>query len=184
MRRSVTGLILTVCLNTVGVADAAYVIRLKNGNEYITNRYWQEGRQVFFDADGGVFGIDREFVNKIEKTDKVIRLATVARQDPSERNQPEAVKETAAKEAANQEAKKKERAPDDPIVSELNRLKEKSKAVDGMLTSEIRELLDQITAFRTKLIKDRKLFLDYPQEVNDISNLSNVVEASLRSRTN
>ena len=26
-----------------GAADAAYVIKLKNGNEYVTARYWQEG---------------------------------------------------------------------------------------------------------------------------------------------
>ena len=184
MRISVTCLAVTLCVNTAGVANAAYVIKLKNGNEYVTNRYWQEGAQVLFDAEGGVFGIDKAFVSKIEKTDKVIRLASVAQQDPSEKSKAEGVKETADKNATNQEAKKKDRNPDDPILGELNRLKDRAKDVDSLLTAEIRELLNEITAFRTKLIKDRTLFLEYPQEVNDISNLSNVVEASLRSRTN
>ena len=184
MRKTVSCLVLTLCVNVLGVANAAYVIKLKNGNEYVTNRYWQEGTQVLFDAEGGVFGIDKMFVNKIEKTDNVIRLVTVAPQEPGGKPQTDASKESRDKEAANQEAKKKERDPNDPILGELNRLKDRAKDVDSLLTVEIRDLLKEITAFRTKLIKDRALFLEYPQEVNDISNLSNVVEASLRSRTN
>jgi hypothetical protein len=171
-------------LGTINFADATYVIKLKNGNEYVTNRYWHEGTQVLFDAEGGIFGVDQAFVNKIENTDKVIRVASAARQDPSDKFQTETAKETMNKEANTQEPKKKPKEPDDPIVGELDRLKEKSKEVDGMLTSEIRELLDQITALRTKLVKDSKLFIEYSQEVNDIFNLSNSVEASLRSRTN
>ena len=40
------------------VGKAAYIIKLKNGNEFITGRYWHEGRQLMFDAYGGVFGIE------------------------------------------------------------------------------------------------------------------------------
>ena len=184
MRKTVICLVLTLCVNVLGVANAAYIIKLKNGNEYVTNRYWQEGTQVLFDAEGGVFGIDKAFVNKIEKADRAIRIASIAQQDPSEKSQAEAVKETTEREATNQDSKRKEKDPNDPILGELNRLKDRAKNVDSLLTVEIRDLLNEITAFRTKLIKDRALFLEYPQEVNDISNLSKVVEASLRSRTN
>ena len=177
------GLLVTVFLNTITIADAAYVIKLKNGNEYITSRYWKDGAQVLFDTYGGVFGIDHGFVVRIEPTDKAIRLVSIAPRDPAERAQSETAKTTTDKEPTNSEAKKDAKSPDDPIIGELNHLKQKAKGVDGLLTEEIRELLREITAFRMKLIKDRKLFLGYPQEINDISNLSNVVEASLRSRT-
>ena len=184
MQKPVMGLIVVMSLGTINFADATYVIRLKNGNEYVTNRYWHEGAQVLFDTYGGIFGIDKAFVGKIEKTDQVIHFTSATPQDPAEKIQPEAAKETTDKKATIQETEKKPKEPNDPIVGELDRLKEKSKEVDGMLTSEIRELLNQITAFRTKLIKDSKLFIEYSQEVNDIFNLSNSVEASLRSRTN
>ncbi|MGH7809506.1 MAG: hypothetical protein ACREP5_04420, partial [Candidatus Binatia bacterium] len=74
MRKSKTGLFLIITLSMISVADAAYIIKLKNGNEYVTNRYWQDGTQVLFDTYGGVFGIDKMFVGKIEKTDQVIKL--------------------------------------------------------------------------------------------------------------
>ncbi len=184
MRKSLTGLVVVIAVNLFSVANATYVIKLKNGNEYVTNRYWHERTQVLFDAEGGIFGVDQAFVNSIDKTDKVIKLVSVAPQVPSEKIHTEAAKETKEKEATNQDTQRKAKDPGDPIVGVLNRLKERTKDVNSLLTDEIRALLNEITAFRTKLIKDRELFLAYPQEVNDISNLSNVVEASLRSRTN
>ena len=36
------------------LADAAFVIQLKNGNEFVTGRHWEEGTQVMFDVYGGV----------------------------------------------------------------------------------------------------------------------------------
>jgi hypothetical protein len=76
-------MIVAACSGWLSVADATYIIKLKNGNEYITTRYWQEGRQVFFDTYDGVFGIERTFVTKIEKTDQIIRLASAADRDPT-----------------------------------------------------------------------------------------------------
>jgi hypothetical protein len=185
MRKIVSYLALTLCMNAPAIANGAFVIRLKNGNEYITNRYWQEGGQILFDADGGVFGIDKVFVKNIEKTDKVIKLVTTASQDPAERSQTEAANEISDdKEATAQAPAKKERAADDPIVGEFNRLTAKSKDVNGMLASEIRELLSEITALKNKIAKDSKLFIEYGREINDLHDTSNTVETALRSRTN
>jgi hypothetical protein len=183
MRKLRVGYLAIAAVVSANSAEATYIIKLKNGNEYVTNRYWQEGAQIFFDAEGGVFGIDKVFVNKIEKTDQVIRLATANREDPAPSSPKETAKEAPNAEDLSSETPKKTREPNDPVVADLNQLIAKSKELDGMLTSEIRELLGQITAFRNKLIKDRKLFIEYPQELNDISNLSNTVEAALRSRT-
>jgi hypothetical protein len=62
------------CIGTVAPVDAAYVIKLKNGNEYLTTRYWNEGSQVRFDTYGGVFGVDKSFVAKIERADRFVPL--------------------------------------------------------------------------------------------------------------
>ena len=183
--RLLPGIIFVVSA-TIGTSDAAYVIRLKNGNDYVTNRYWHEGSQVFFDTYGGVFGIDKAFVNKIEETDQVIRLARISDRDPVDKSQKNAQAENqvTSGETEPQESRVTgKRDPDDPIIGEFNRLKQQSKEVDGMLTEEMRELLNQITAFKNKISKDSKLFFEYAREFNDAQELGNTVETALRART-
>jgi len=167
----------------IGTADAAYVIKLKNGNEYVTTRYWREGTQVLFDTYNGVFGIENSFVTKIEKTEQVVRLITASDREPADKRQADSMKSIDELDNEKLKEPKKEKALDDPIVGEFNRLKEKSKEVDGMLTSEIRELLNQVTAFKNKLSKDSKLFVEYGREFNDAHELGDTVETALRSRT-
>jgi hypothetical protein len=181
----VYGAVIVSCAAWFGVVDATYVIKLKNGNEYVTTRYWHEGGQVLFDTYGGTFGIEKRFVVKIEKTEQVVKLVTVSDRDPSERTQTDSKKgsDEQGKETQQEATPKKEKAADDPIVGELNRLKEKSQEVGGMLTGEIRELLSQITAFKNKLVKDSKLFIEYGREFNDLNETADTVEAALRSRT-
>ena len=48
--------------------DASYRIRLKNGGEFKTLRYWSEGDQIKFYIYGGIVGIHKDSVGKIEKT--------------------------------------------------------------------------------------------------------------------
>ena len=181
----VYGVVFAACSGWLGASDAAYVIRLKNGNEYVTTRYWQKGGQVLFDTYGGIFGIDRGFVSKIEKTDQTVRLARVSERDsadkaPSDSAKPN--KELVETEPATETKAEKKRDPEDPIVGEFNRLKEKSREVDGMLTSEIRDLLRDIKAFKDKISGDSKLFVNYGREFNDVHEVGSVVEAALQSR--
>jgi hypothetical protein len=187
MRKAVTyGLFFLAGHAAVASADAAYVIKLKNGNEYITSRYWNEGGQVCFDTYDGIFGVEKSFVLKIEKTEKVVRLARVLEQEPVASPQTLSSKkegDETQRQEKGEGAIKRERDPNDPIVGEFNRLKEKTAEVDGMLTSEIRELLNQITAFKNKLAKDSKAFVQYGREFNDLQELGNLVENALRSRT-
>ena len=184
MQKPAVGLIVAMSLGTISFANATYVIRLKNGNEYVTTRYWQEGSQILFDTYGGIFGVDRAFVGGIEKTDKVIRLAPVAEHVPRDTIQGEPAKGPAAVETPPPDVKKTEPGPDDPIIAEFNRLKQASKEVDGLLTPEIRTLLGEITAFKNKLSKDSQLFFKYPREYNDANEIGSVVEDALRARTN
>src|SRR5919106_321905 len=179
------GLIVAGCCGWLSVADAAYVIKLKNGNEYVTTRYWQEGRQLLFDTYDGVFGVEKAFVTKIEKTDQVIRLATIADRHPGEKSQGDASpkdKESEEVKQTTESKAEKKRDPDDPIVSEFNRLQGKSKEVDGMLTSEIRDLLREIKAFKDKMSRNSKLFIEYAREFNDIRQISSEVEAAFNAR--
>ncbi len=174
-----------LCFATAS-ADAAYVIKLRNGNEYITNRYWYEGNHLLFDTYDGVFGLERNFVAAIEKSDQIIRPVTLSDRDPSDKQQSEAtnhIKEISQDTRKEESTVKNSKEVNDPIVEEFNRLKEKTQQVDGMLTAEIRELLSQITAFKNKLSKDSKLFVTYGHEFNETQELGSIVEAALTSRT-
>ncbi|MCJ7684592.1 MAG: YgdI/YgdR family lipoprotein [Desulfobacteraceae bacterium] len=41
------------------ICFASYVIHLKDGSEFVTDRYWEEGDQIKFNRYGGVIGIQK-----------------------------------------------------------------------------------------------------------------------------
>lgn len=170
---------------TIAVADAGYLIRLKNGNDYVTSRYWREGSQVLFDTLGGVFGIDKDFVVQIIQTEQVPGLASATDREPANKSPIDGPIEKKQIEANSKEEtiSRKRLDANDPIRGEFNRLKERVNEVDGMLTAEIRELLNQITAFKNKISRDNKLFIQYGREFNDAHELGNTAETALVSRT-
>ena len=48
---------------------SSYLIELKNGSTFITNHYWEEGRQIKFYCRGGVVGIRKDMVRQIRESD-------------------------------------------------------------------------------------------------------------------
>jgi hypothetical protein len=183
MRKSIVGSCLIAWAIEAGLADAAFVIKLKNGNEFVTSRHWQEGKQVMFDVYDGVFGVDKALVTTIEQSDKPVRVAVKGQKNTENGSQVTNQKRETIKPAAPAEAKTEaKRDADDPILTEFNRLKEKSAHLDKMLTSEIRELLKEITGFKNMISKNSKYFVDYAREFNDAQEIGNVTETALRSR--
>jgi len=51
-----------------GTGDTAYRILLKNGGEFKTLRHWREDNQIKFYIYGGIVGISKDSIRKIEKT--------------------------------------------------------------------------------------------------------------------
>jgi hypothetical protein len=168
----------------ISVADAAYIITLKNGNEYVTTRYWHEGSQVFFDTYGGVFGIDKVFVGKIEKTDKVIKLLTHVDLNPSETSKA-SFKESNVD--ANKEAPvRAEKAPvikdlNDSLYKEFAALKAQSDSLRTMSRSELDEYAKTIAGLMSKIQMERKTS-QYRQEFSELNALANSVEETIKSR--
>jgi hypothetical protein len=186
MRRFITAGLLAAIIEATGeAANAAYSIKLKNGNEYVTARYWQEGSQVLFDTYDGVFGIDKAFISRIDKADEAPRAAGSPERELAQEDR------VAKKDAADEIKKGSQTEPqvpqkkpaDDVILGEFNRLKQRSSAIAGLLTSEIRALLNEITAFKNKLSRDGKLFIDYGREFNELQEIGATVESALRVRS-
>jgi len=50
------------------LSHASYIIHLKDGGQFITSKYWKEDGQIKFIVSGGIMGIDKDTVRKIEKS--------------------------------------------------------------------------------------------------------------------
>lgn len=164
------------------LADAAFVIQLKNGNEFVTGRYWTEGTQVMFDVYGGVLGLDENLVSKIDRSDKPVQLLAghsqdekpqaVGRKDNSESNK--ALVPSTGKAEGKQD-------PNDPILKEFGALKQKFTSVNGMLTSELNEFSKNVTVLKRK-IQTSGASNHYLDEFTELHKLGDDVENILNQR--
>jgi hypothetical protein len=60
--------VVTSALFLSAVAEAAYLIHLRNGGQFLTGLYWEEGSTVKFYTNDGMMGVEKSAVWKIEKT--------------------------------------------------------------------------------------------------------------------
>ena len=184
MRKSATGLLLLISVSIGTIANASYVISLKNGNEYVTNRYWQVGTQILFDAEGGVFGIDKAFVSKIEKTARVIKLITHG--SPDSLSKPEVAPQDTGNEVTKEAPVTAAKTPaskdeNDPIYKEFTALKAQSDSLPTMSRGELDEYVKKVVGLISKIQNDRKIN-QYLQEYSELNALANSVEDAMKSR--
>lgn len=59
---------LLISLLLPAVGDASYIIHLKNGGRFLTPQYWEENHVLKFYIVGGVMGIEKKTVKRIEKS--------------------------------------------------------------------------------------------------------------------
>ena len=176
-------LLLGLFLVPIGdTAMAAYVIRLKNGNELVTSRYWQEGSQILFDTYGGVFGIDKAFVAKIEASDKPLTpLATIIEEPEVKRQSAPSKAQQKSKPAPVSTPQSEANRADDPIVLEFSALKERFNGLDGMLTAELQEFSTDLMNFKRKIQASKKSN-DYLREFTESFKMGDALEEALKAR--
>jgi len=184
MRKSLTGFMVIISVGVFNAANAAYIIKLKNGNEYLTNRYWQDGTQILFDTSDGVFGIEKTFVGTIEKTDKVIKLVSNAATDPAEK--PKAAPQETAKDASKGASAEGTKAPvtkdpNDPVYREFSALKEQSDSLRTMSRDELDQYVNHVVELKKKIQNDRKVN-QYLREFSELNAMADEAEAELKSR--
>jgi hypothetical protein len=182
MRRVAAGLIVGI-MGSVDGLHADYVIKLKNGNEYVTERYWHQGGQVFFDNYGGIFGIAKGFVAKIEKSDKPIHPITQA-SAPSNLdrvNTEEKGGEDGNNKAADKEPPLLKRNERDPIFKNFQTVKERAKNLEGMLTSELTQLVKDLADLKRAFQLSGKTN-EFLTEFGEINDLADRVEELLKGR--
>jgi hypothetical protein len=176
------GLILVFSLRFAAIVDAAYLIKLRNGNEFVTGRYWQEGQQLMFDIHGGVFGVDRAFVSKIEKSEKPTTLTEATQTVPEQKPQADITnRNDTIKPSTSVDAKPEVKRDDDPIMKDLYSLKEKFKGLDGMLTPELQQFSRDLSDFKRKIQLSGKSN-DYLREFGEAHEMGDALEEALKSR--
>jgi len=185
MRLRIPIAILASCLGASSAADAAYVIKLKNGNEFITARYWQDGKQVLFETYDGIFGIDKAFVSRVEKTDKPIRLitSTQAAQEvkPVETG---AKAESEAKKPPlneNQEPAGAKKNEDDPIFKHFLSIRERSKNINRMLSSELNLFAKDLEDLKRAMQLSGKTN-EFLAEFGELHDIADRLEDAMRAR--
>jgi hypothetical protein len=191
----VYGVVFAACGGWFSAADAAYVITLKNGNEYVTARYWQEGGQVLFDTYGGIFGIEKAFVGKIESSDRIVPspVATSAKEQPigtaprSLASSPERQstqgegKALQPEKAAPAPAEAKEPLKkDEDILKEYGELKKRFGQINDLPKHEVRGLDADMESFRKKLASSSKAEA-HQQELDTVATLQRAIAGYLKA---
>ena len=67
---------------------ASYLIKLKNGSQYVTSDYWEEGNQIKFNISGGQVGFSKESILKITETDLPVEAEIITPETPSTETEP------------------------------------------------------------------------------------------------
>jgi hypothetical protein len=183
MPKFITCLVFLACAGVLSNADAAFVIKLRNGNEFVTGRYWHAGKQIMFDTYGGVFGIDKAFVIKIEPSDKPVQLMSDLVKTPEATPEADQARQSddAKKPTKRSQASAKAKRENDPIMKDFYALKEKFSKLDGMLTSEVVEFSKDLSDFKRKVQTSGKSN-DYINEFTEAFKMGDAVEAALKSR--
>ena len=181
MKNYIAGIITIAFLICPSICFSSYLIELKNGSKFITNHYWKEGRQIKFYCRGGVVGIGKDLVRKIEKTDLVYEEKTDFSQKKPEtasvKTEPEPGAKTRKGGAAGSAEKK-----DDLFMEEFNDLEKKFKNISSMTTPKLYSFAKELTSFRDKVHKSR-LGHVYVNQIYAIYSMGDEIEAAIKRRS-
>lgn len=184
MRLKLTMAVVAAYLSAISAADAAYLIKLKNGNEFITSRYWQDGKQLLFETYDGIFGVDKAFVARVEKSDKPVRLITTAQASAELKPVETTVKvdgEAKKPLADNQEPIPAKKNEDDPIFKHFKSIRERSKNIDGMLTSELNLLAKDLNDLKRAMQLGGKTN-EFLAEFGELHDIADRLEDAMKGR--
>lgn len=151
--------------------DATFIIHLENGGRLLTPQYWEEDNYVKFYIVGGMMGIEKNFVRKIERStidlDGIYEVKTPEKRPAQV--EPKAsmpsVPEKEEKETATDDAKK-----DPTIMGEFKALKKKFELRSSMTVAELTDFKNDLTVLRDKIVSNR-LEHDFLEEVNKIADM-------------
>ena len=135
-------------------SSATYLIELPNGAKFITHGYWKEKNLIKFYYYGGIVGVDKDRIIRLEETDlesqkeikSVEKVKIVSEPIKQESKKQEKSTNVASK------GKNKDGKADDQILKELDRLKEEEKTLDSKGEKELYQFAEELTALKKKIV--------------------------------
>ncbi|MBC8418610.1 MAG: hypothetical protein H8E10_08465 [Desulfobacterales bacterium] len=152
MKKLLTAIAAAVFLVCPSLCFSSYIIHLKDGREFATDRYYEEGDQIKFKRYGGVIGIQKDLVREIEvieEAEDIPEKEEAAKPEtPVKTDVPAAEGETgkqrASKDAAKGEATKQNGADGQEKGKEKDQVKEQKTAEEGAEEGK-KNLIDKYT---------------------------------------
>jgi hypothetical protein len=183
MRKSIPAPVMPVILFFLllipAVGKASYLIQLKNGGGLATPMYWVEGEWIYFYYGGGIAGVEKDFISKIEKSDRDEEEKTVSTVKP----EPLSVKieaETGVKTEMTPIAARGKK--DDGIfMQEFSLLKERARDAGRMTTDELYKFSDDLIGFWDKVLGNRLGHI-YTDELLEIYAILDKIEDTIKAR--
>ena len=100
MKTILTAIVVAVFVVFSSLCFASYVIHLKSGHSFQTDRYWEEGGEIKFKRYGGVVGVRKDLVQDIEEIEDLPEETEAAKPEtPSATDKADDVKKAEIPEA-------------------------------------------------------------------------------------
>lgn len=185
---------------------ANYLIILKNGNELVTKQYWEDGDQIKFYGFGGIAGVGKCNVRKIEQTTQDAEKEMISDALPAaireEMKNPE--KQPAQHAVAGKTIEKgvidqpllnnrdegenvaadtttNDKILKDPYIQEFENLKQEFDDVRGKGDAALYTYAKEITGFRDKILNER-LGQVYSEQLVEVYSLLAEVESAVNAK--
>ena len=98
-----------------------YLIELKNGNEYVTYKYWEKGNQIYFYIGDGVIGFNKEDIKEIRESGFSVEKANKRFLFEKKKESGSGEKESQSREKESETGEKEKR-----IEKKANKIKEET----------------------------------------------------------
>ena len=172
MKKAILPLLFLLLLALIPASsDASYNIHLRNGGQILTPHYWEEDDYVKFYIVGGIMGIEKLSVRKIEPSSRDLSVMDEVKKPENLQAHVEpktslpVVPEKREKETATDDTKK-----DPKIMEEFKALKKRFEFRNNLAIAELTDLKNELTALREKIVLAR-LKYDHLEEVNKLSDM-------------
>ncbi len=186
------------------ISFAGYIIHLKDGGKIVTNECFEEGGQIKFKRFGGVIGIEKNNVLRIEKTEvpveasdnkeKAFEAQAVSKEaeDTSKGNlsndqgtlkkEKEKVEgETTSKEEIEKDAEDENKKLINKYAKEFDSIKEKFGKLSIMRKEDLHQFAEELLSFRQRVLTDR-LGGPFAEKLTELYSMLDEVETAIKRR--
>ncbi len=149
MKRLVAYVIFIAFVAYPFVCFSAFMIHLKNGQSFQTDRYWEDGGEIKFNRYGGVVGIKKDLVRAIEEVelpeDKKPVEEKPAQPPEAAKKKVESPKKEKPGKKTLDECWEEKKELTEKLNASLQRLREATRAKDAAAKQQAREELRRIS---------------------------------------